>query len=338
MGKKLLTIAIPTYNRAETLRLLLITLLDELDGLRDYVDVIVSDNASSDRTSDVTNDFSVAWPAAVIVHHESNLGAEENFCQCVERVRTPYFWLLGDDDLPKKGAVRKIVDLLSIESPDLVYLSSKWSKEIICSDTDEEVVKLDWIAMSRIDFARQVNVWFTFISGVIVNSESLKKYCESINIRRYVGTSLVQLGWILELLRGGGRFIYVDTVCVLAKGANSGGYALIEVFCENFTSIVQESLAGYPSVSRVIISRNVVGYLPRLVWGARFSNNKRYYDEKIWVRLKNTLSSYPFFWMILTPISIAPRVVALPFLLLAIIGNKLLKTIDRMRSNLFRVF
>lgn len=334
MGEKILTIAIPTYNRAETLRLLLNILLDELEGLKDSVEVIISDNASSDQTSEVTKEFSVAWPAAVVVRHDNNLGAEENFCQCVDRVRTRYFWLLGDDDLPKKGAVRKIVDLIEAESPDLVYLHSEWSREIACSGKGDGVVKLDWLAVSQINFARLVNVWFTFISGMIVNRERLNLFDNSVNIRHYAGTGLVQLGWIFALLKSGRSFIYVDTVCVLAKGGNSGGYAIVDVFCENFTHIVEEALAVDSLLSRVIIRRNIVGYLPRLVWGGRFSGDNRFHDEKFWSGLKRRLSGYPFFWLILTPISIAPRALALPFLLVAMIINRLLQALDRLRSNL----
>ena len=46
----LLTIGIPTYNRAKFLRRLLEQLRTELAGLDGQVEVLVSDNASTDDT------------------------------------------------------------------------------------------------------------------------------------------------------------------------------------------------------------------------------------------------------------------------------------------------
>src|SRR5690349_9740053 len=112
----LLTLIVPTYNRADSLELLLRTLADECRGLAGAVSVLVSDNASTDRTPEVTRAAQAAWPELLVQRHPANCGPEENFCTGVERVESRYFWIIGDDDCPKRGVLAKIVSLLQERS------------------------------------------------------------------------------------------------------------------------------------------------------------------------------------------------------------------------------
>ncbi len=74
----LLTIAVPTYNRAGCLSFLLTALQRELVGLEDRVGLIVGDNASTDATPEVTSALQAALPTATVLRHAINVGAEEN--------------------------------------------------------------------------------------------------------------------------------------------------------------------------------------------------------------------------------------------------------------------
>jgi glycosyltransferase involved in cell wall biosynthesis len=91
----LVTIAIPTYNRAgsylpQALRSAL---------AQDYpqLEIIVSDNASTDHTEELMKGFSD--PRLRYVRHEKNIGGKANWTFCVRQARGTYFLLLHDDDL-----------------------------------------------------------------------------------------------------------------------------------------------------------------------------------------------------------------------------------------------
>lgn len=333
MTAKLLTIAIPTYNRAATLHLLLETLIGELAGLEDAVEVLVSDNASSDPTPEVMAHFQQAWPSARLVRHPANLGADENFCRCIEGTSGRYFWLLGDDDLPKAGMIRRLLALLEQESPDLIYMHSQWSRELTPALQNADSGALVYSRMGQLDFARRVHVWFTFISGMVVNRDCLMQAGGAEAIRRFPGTNLVQLGWVLAVLLSGQRHIYVSSPCILAKGGNSGGYALVAVFGRNLTSIVRKVFGEDSAVAKAIVRRNIVSYLPRLIWSARFASigSQKFEQEDFLLELKTSLSRYVYFWLLLMPISLAPKSIAFPFLLLSMICSKFLRFIDRLR-------
>jgi glycosyltransferase involved in cell wall biosynthesis len=91
----LVTIAIPTYNRADSyLGCALESATNQTYG---NVEVIVSDNCSTDSTEEVVRGFSA--PCLRYFKHAENIGANGNFNFCVEQAKGDYFLLLPDDDL-----------------------------------------------------------------------------------------------------------------------------------------------------------------------------------------------------------------------------------------------
>ena len=120
-GKPLLSICIPTYNRAEHLRAALYSIVRQSNQFDDYVEVLVSDNCSSDHTVEV-----VEWARQYgkIEYHcnPNNVGAGRNFIQLAQVLaKGDFCWLLGDDDLLQKGAVESVLNAFAVH-PDLDYI------------------------------------------------------------------------------------------------------------------------------------------------------------------------------------------------------------------------
>lgn len=97
MNKKqpLVSIGIPTYNRAIFLKRSIESALNQ-----DYanIEVIVSDNASSDRTSDICHFYCDKDTRLKYFRHSENLGPAKNFDSVIEKSTGQYFMWLGDDD------------------------------------------------------------------------------------------------------------------------------------------------------------------------------------------------------------------------------------------------
>ena len=103
-AKPLLTIAIPTYNRAACLKDLLSALADQLKD-EPRVELIISDNASPDETPSVVQDFVARGLQVRYIRNAQNIGPDANFLQCFEAARGKYVWVFSDDDLIIPGAV-----------------------------------------------------------------------------------------------------------------------------------------------------------------------------------------------------------------------------------------
>ena len=333
MSDALLTIVVPTYNRAAYLQRLLQTLRTELDGLHDEVQVLVSDNASTDHTSSLLHSLKTQWPALIVQRNQSNLGADGNFCECMDRVETRYCWFIGDDDLPKVGVVRQIVTLLHKTSPTLVYMQSEWFASITGPGQGESVGALRADAMDALAFARRVHVWLTFISGVILDRSLLMQRLGKHTIRRFTGTSLVQLGWVLPLLQSDGHFIFINDRCMLATKDNTGGYPLLSVFGVGFARIANETFGRGSRMADILIGRSIVHYLPGLTWGARQAPSGRHSDEDPWPGMRAELGGWPMYWLLLVPLGQFPGWLAQPVYQAWRVFHRLSRELQKLREH-----
>ncbi len=302
----LLTIIVPTYNRAPLVGRLLRMLRDEVRDLEGVVTVLVSDNASTDDTADVIQAIHTDWPALVVQRHSENVGADSNFCGCVERTTSRYFWIIGDDDMPRRGAIQALVSLLRQSTPALVYVQSEWLNDIAAEAQKPCSAELTAETMDSLEFARRVHVWFTFLSGVIVDRTLLLDTVGAEAIRRYTGSSLVQLGWILPLLNADARHVFVSDCCVLATKENSGGYPLLTVFGVRFARIVNELFGRHSRIANALLRGNMLHYLPGLIWSGRIGTHKRHLVEDAWPEMRAELGGSALFWTLLVPLGRFP--------------------------------
>ncbi|AZN37860.1 glycosyltransferase family 2 protein [Iodobacter ciconiae] len=311
---KLLTISIPTYNRSSNLQLLLDTLIVELNGFENLVEVIVSDNASTDTTNSVLLDFKERFPSAVIIRNEKNVGPDLNISACFNSATSKYVWIIGDDDLPKSGAIKEIVSLLNNNNPHMVYLQSEWVVKI--NNADQGVRNNSYLIqkMNREELAQQVNVWFTFISGVIVNKTYLRTCVTGAETPRFLGTYLVQLEWVLDTLKYGNDFLYISSPCVLATAGNSGGYTPLTVFAVNFPCIVKQVFGKTSTVYKNIMTSTVVKFFPSFFWCMRFNHSGGFEKESPWHLINTELGEYKYYWCILMPIGRFPKYISKLFL------------------------
>ncbi len=114
----LLSICVPTYNRAAMLRVMLEAVLPQVAQAAPEVELCLSDNASPDETPEVVRAAQAICPFRH-ARNATNLGPIRNLDRVTnEMAQGEYVWVLGDDDLVRPGAVRRIVAALR-DHPDL---------------------------------------------------------------------------------------------------------------------------------------------------------------------------------------------------------------------------
>lgn len=314
MSSPILTIIVPTFKRSANLAILLQTLREETAAVETDVVVYVSDNCSPDDTPEIVARAAENWPILRSHRHATNVGLDRNFCHAVDAVQTRWFWIIGDDDLPKRGVVAQIVALLRARQPALLYMQSEWMNPVLNADQGEHVGKLQIASLSSYQFAKTVHVWVTFISGMVVDKELLLANLGAHSIRRFDTTYLAQLGWVLPLLKSDGPFLFLPDRCIIATKDNTGGYGLLTVFGVNFTRIVNESFGYRHPLAQALINGNISQYLPGLVWGARSRiSTTTHTDERPWRALTGQLGPHWLYWMLIVPLGRFPRWLAQPF-------------------------
>lgn len=123
---KLLTIAIPTYNRAELLDKQLAWLAQAIKGFESDCEILVSDNCSTDNTQGVIKKWQENLKNITFKTNRNpeNLGVMKNIIHCLSTAKTKYVWTIGDDDPIQKKAVAYVINKLKKnENLSLLFLN-----------------------------------------------------------------------------------------------------------------------------------------------------------------------------------------------------------------------
>jgi glycosyltransferase involved in cell wall biosynthesis len=121
-----LTIAIPTYNRAEKVYAALSRIKETLEtseNLHLYVQVLVSDNGSTDNTLDLLREFNANRINYRWYTQNSNLGLDGNMLFLYQKCKTEYIWYFSDDDVLFPGAFERVLNTIFMYSPSGLLFS-----------------------------------------------------------------------------------------------------------------------------------------------------------------------------------------------------------------------
>ncbi len=109
MIKKLVSIGLPTYNRAKDLPRALDLLLAQT--YRD-IEIIVSDNCSTDDTKKICEKYVKQDPRIRYIRQRENMGQQLNFQFVINEARGQYFMLAADDDWWDSSLVATLKSIL----------------------------------------------------------------------------------------------------------------------------------------------------------------------------------------------------------------------------------
>ncbi len=125
-----LTIAIPTFNRSDSLCMLIQSVLGQVS---DHDEVIVSDDGSSDGTYQRIRDI----PGIRVSRVETNQGMVANWNRCLQSASRDWICMLHDDDELQSGGLAALRSACSlVRAPALVvhhYRGSRFDGALRCT-------------------------------------------------------------------------------------------------------------------------------------------------------------------------------------------------------------
>ncbi len=124
--QKLLTIAIPTYNRAELLDQQLERVFHAVQGYENLCDVFVSNNQSTDDTAVIIEKWCARFSNISVFTQKENIGAVRNISWCLKQARSKFVWALSDDDPLIENSLPQILQRLK-DNPDLAVMLLNFS-------------------------------------------------------------------------------------------------------------------------------------------------------------------------------------------------------------------
>jgi glycosyltransferase involved in cell wall biosynthesis len=325
-ARPLLTIAIPTYNRACFLKELLSVLYDQLVSMP-CVELIISDNASADETPAVVQGYKELGLQFRYLRNAINLGADGNILQCFEQASGKYVWIVGDDDVVVADAIQKIVTYLEEEEYDLVYVSSyafEGPSTPRSPSASRKPTKIEDVTM----FVSRIHVFLTFISGNIVNKDRVLA-SKSWPLPSLVGTNLGQLSWMYTALNGFSRGLYIHERLVGARINNTGGYKLFQTFGPNLKTITETRLQNR-ALQRLIINGTLQTFWPGML--LNFRRSSAHFEKEADTRdiLTPVFKSNIRYWIFVYPMLVTPLAIARCWLFVLRVLNRADKSLGSM--------
>lgn len=182
MKNRLLTIVIPTYNRASLLDITLKNLINTVRYLK--LEIIVSDNASPDNTESVVTAHMKDYSELKYNRQPINVGYDRNVITCYQHATSNYIWILGDSYSIIKEQVENVI--LRLEEGiyhGIVMNSFDRIKNIpskVYNDPSKLLSDLGW--------------HMTFLNSFIISREFIKNEF----MERYCNTYYLHLGLFFE--------------------------------------------------------------------------------------------------------------------------------------------
>lgn len=116
-----LSIGLPVYNGEEYLEETLVSL--QKQTFQDYT-LIISDNASTDRTGEICQSYAAMDPRIRYFRNEKNIGATQNWYRVFDLSSSEYFASAAHDDLYAPDYMQKCIDVLDCD-PTVVLCYSR---------------------------------------------------------------------------------------------------------------------------------------------------------------------------------------------------------------------
>jgi glycosyltransferase involved in cell wall biosynthesis len=187
-ANKNLSIVIPTYNRADFLDRSLqvhIPLIKEKK-----IEIYISDNASTDNTSEVVNKWQLMYPFIHYFKNETNVGPDKNFELALKYPKTDYIWLLGDTNQIPVTGIEYVLNLINKKNTQ---------HDVIVFNSHQRVIGIETKNYSDQNKLLSDLGWhMTLMSCLIYNS----KLIADANFKKFHDTYFIQLGIILDYISG----------------------------------------------------------------------------------------------------------------------------------------
>ncbi len=242
-----LSICIPTYNRCVHLKRTLSCILPQL--LEDNVQVVISDNASTDGTEILMNNVLKKTDNILYHRHENNLGFANNLICAMDMAEGDYLWMLGDDDFLKLNAIATVLETIEMNKPDLIITDFDY----FVDETGHQrfhiigVTNSDAFLRDQKKIIDKVNIWLSLIGINIVRSSVYREAKRKPNLlaSNYAGLHITLTGFGSER-----SVIYINQSII-----NSRRSTLEDVRWKDW----QLFAFDFASIVDVAVDRNAIG-------------------------------------------------------------------------------
>jgi glycosyltransferase involved in cell wall biosynthesis len=266
-----LSIGIPVYNGELTIGDTIASVVSQLEP---GVEVIVSDNASTDKTREVVEEYQLGAIPIRYFRNDTNLGFDANVDLVVRRSLGRYVWLLGDDDEIAGGGIKLVLEkIANHDKLAAIFVNYSLHDRLANKLIKERALAAysDVYCENSDSFLSHVSIYPNFISSIVLRRSIWLR----LDPERFYGSKWIHFIMLLQIVQGHPSCI-VSFPYVLNKGieyaeandANRGGVALGLLLDLND---ILDSLSPefYSKISLVKAKNEAYRFVPRKIMSSR---------------------------------------------------------------------
>lgn len=304
-----LSICVPTYNRADLLRVSLESIRAAMVGYEARVELLVSDNASTDHTAQVVKELIASGIPIRYDRNPVNV-VDKNFFVAPSRATGSYVWVFGDDDVMEPDAVAQVLSRLD-QSPGLVICNySVWDREmkVLLKDRNHPYTQDVRIASPQ-GLMADFGTTLQFITSVVIRKDILfHEPAEAMEPLHEYGVSFM-FALYSGMLAASAESLLIARPVLRYRGYNSD-LASVEKWYKYFvdgTALVLKRLRarGY---SRYAIYRARIKvmryYILRDVLARKRAGDA---PVRLIIRIGSRYADQSLFWLLIIPLILMPR-------------------------------
>lgn len=281
----ILTIGIPTYNRADYIQKALDSILSQMQS---NVEILISDNGSTDGTKEVIQKYQNNHSFVRFCGFEQNQGIDKNITNVLANAKGKYIHLFSDDDLYTENLLKQILEEIAKTAPSVICLNH-------FSFTDDGKIKPPFLPSKRKAFSDGGKFFkycgLGFLSSLVIKKKQVDRYLHTIKN----GKECAHLDVVARIaIKEQGPFIYLGKAVVAGRAPSMPRYDMIRSCIiyqkQLLTSLYKEGLQK--RIYLYLVNKLVYKDLVRIVYKLKVAGNfdkasvvgllKEFQESKIW--------------------------------------------------------
>lgn len=206
----LLSICIPTYNRAENLKECIESIIKQDAFSPDNIEIVISDNCSTDNTREIVKKYTEKYENIHYFCNEKNV-TMENFPIVLSEATGELAKLTNDTTIFEDGSLKKIVEIIKQnldKRPTIFFLNSGKGENCYCDDLEGFLYNVSfyttWIGgfslwkEDRVEIRNNLYACDTFLWQVPVIIEAVIKHEKSYIVKKQMFKNIIDTRKRLE--------------------------------------------------------------------------------------------------------------------------------------------
>ena len=231
----ILSICIPTYNRANNLRDTLESIVSQKRFLETSdVEIVISDNCSDDQTCDVANSYLEAHGHKIKYYRNEENVKDLNFELALSRGEGSFLKLNNDTLVHLDGSLDRMLNIIASNADSSIIFFSNRALRLKSP-----------VYFNNLDgFIGTASYFSTWIGGFGIWRKEFERID---NFSANADLQLVQTDVLCRIITGDGftrGAIYDEKLCESVKPSKKGGYNFVKIFVDNYFTLLEKYVAN----------------------------------------------------------------------------------------------